>query len=331
MDKLKTLRVQHRLTQEQLAEQLRTTQQTVARWETGKSEPNLAALRDLAIIFGTSVDDLLDLNAGGRKGEIASSSHHHLWGGDGGYWGRLGVRPIGAKLSTWYPISLGMLEHIQESIAQATPDKPWLVVRTLNNRALVMNLNKIRRLSLLDEAQDEPEGDWEPEWDSSEGCPQEVYVALGQYYNDVILGGQDSFSDPDASEAFNTLINELVEAKKLDQDSLEACLINTNVHFIDGSKETWEIEGEISWTLYAEAELQSEMVTMLDLSAAMGGFEIYVSRDQVALVDMPLQPMLDAAKEELEMLDEDQRAEAEAEAKVAVKKAAAKRAAPRKS
>jgi len=60
--RLKELRQSLGLTQEALAKALQTTQQTIARWETGKAEPNLSSLRDLAMIFGTSVDDVVGSN-----------------------------------------------------------------------------------------------------------------------------------------------------------------------------------------------------------------------------------------------------------------------------
>jgi transcriptional regulator with XRE-family HTH domain len=62
MKRLKELRQSLGLTQEALAKALQTTQQTIARWETDKAEPNLSALRDLAMIFGTSVDDVVGSN-----------------------------------------------------------------------------------------------------------------------------------------------------------------------------------------------------------------------------------------------------------------------------
>ena len=59
---IKILRNEARLTQAELAEMLGTTQQTIARWESGKSEPNITALKDLAMIFGCSVGDLLEMS-----------------------------------------------------------------------------------------------------------------------------------------------------------------------------------------------------------------------------------------------------------------------------
>lgn len=62
-EKLKTLRAQQGLTQEQLAQRLYVTRTAVSRWETGTGTPNLDSLQALARLFGVSVDDLLSTDA----------------------------------------------------------------------------------------------------------------------------------------------------------------------------------------------------------------------------------------------------------------------------
>jgi transcriptional regulator with XRE-family HTH domain len=47
-------------------------QQTIARWETGKAEPNLAALSDLAAILNTSIDELLGI---GRSPKVIENGY----------------------------------------------------------------------------------------------------------------------------------------------------------------------------------------------------------------------------------------------------------------
>ena len=50
------------LTQEQLAEQLHVTRQTLSKWESNLSKPDIDSLKTLASIFGCSVESLLDEN-----------------------------------------------------------------------------------------------------------------------------------------------------------------------------------------------------------------------------------------------------------------------------
>ena len=58
-DDVKTLRRQSNLTQEELAEQLHVTRQTVSTWETGKNMPNLETLHALSQLFNISLEKLL--------------------------------------------------------------------------------------------------------------------------------------------------------------------------------------------------------------------------------------------------------------------------------
>ena len=58
-EKLKTLRIERGLTQEQLAARLYVTRTAVSKWETGGGSPNLDSLQAVARLFDVSVDDLL--------------------------------------------------------------------------------------------------------------------------------------------------------------------------------------------------------------------------------------------------------------------------------
>ncbi len=56
---IKTARVRKKLTQDELAEKLYVTRQTVSNYETGKSRPDIEILVSLADILGTEVNELL--------------------------------------------------------------------------------------------------------------------------------------------------------------------------------------------------------------------------------------------------------------------------------
>ena len=56
---LRSLRDQHGLTQEELAERLFVTRQAVSRWENGETLPNADTLRRLSALFGVSINTLL--------------------------------------------------------------------------------------------------------------------------------------------------------------------------------------------------------------------------------------------------------------------------------
>ena len=58
-DKLYELRKKQGLTQEEAAEKLGVTRQTVSKWETDQSAPELEKLMALAELFSVSTDELL--------------------------------------------------------------------------------------------------------------------------------------------------------------------------------------------------------------------------------------------------------------------------------
>lgn len=58
-DKIRELRLIHRLSQTELAKSLHVSQQVITKWENGKSEPSSSAINDLASYFNVSADYLL--------------------------------------------------------------------------------------------------------------------------------------------------------------------------------------------------------------------------------------------------------------------------------
>lgn len=61
-ENLSALRNSHHYTQEQLADKLGVTRQTISKWEMGVSEPSLDLLDKIADLYGCTVDELM-----GRK------------------------------------------------------------------------------------------------------------------------------------------------------------------------------------------------------------------------------------------------------------------------
>ena len=61
-NRLKEVRLKNHLTQEELAEKMKTDKVQISRWEHGKAVPRSGALIDLASILGVSVDYLLGLS-----------------------------------------------------------------------------------------------------------------------------------------------------------------------------------------------------------------------------------------------------------------------------
>lgn len=55
---IKKLRLKHNLSQYQLAKKLNLSQQTIAKWENGKSFPRSEVLPKLAAIFNCKIEEL---------------------------------------------------------------------------------------------------------------------------------------------------------------------------------------------------------------------------------------------------------------------------------
>lgn len=58
-EKLRDLRIQSNMSQEQLAELLHVTRQTVSKWEQGVNQPDIYTLKQYASIFNVSLDELI--------------------------------------------------------------------------------------------------------------------------------------------------------------------------------------------------------------------------------------------------------------------------------
>jgi transcriptional regulator with XRE-family HTH domain len=57
--KLKDARIQAGLTQEQVAEKIMVSRQTISNWENGKSLPDIVSIMNLSNLYQISIDELL--------------------------------------------------------------------------------------------------------------------------------------------------------------------------------------------------------------------------------------------------------------------------------
>ena len=79
-DNLVQMRKLLQLTQEDLAEKLGVTRQSVAKWESGESIPDLDKCKQLADIFGVSLDDLANYEPEENLGLGLPPKGKHLFG-----------------------------------------------------------------------------------------------------------------------------------------------------------------------------------------------------------------------------------------------------------
>ena len=79
-DNLANLRKLHDMTQEELAEKINVSRQSIAKWESGDSVPDLEKCKLLSEIFGVSLDDLANYEAETHMGMNIPPKGKHLFG-----------------------------------------------------------------------------------------------------------------------------------------------------------------------------------------------------------------------------------------------------------
>ena len=154
-------------------------QQTVARWENGKTEPSLQQLRDLAMIFGTSVDVVL----GKDKSVSRYPKYFHLENDsahDDHHFGDIGINLSKGEITKWYPISNKNVNLFNSIYVDNVGEHDFIVFETLNNRQVAVSLKNITSVTLVEEAVDEPIGDWSYTFREAM-LPTEMYSAIDEY------------------------------------------------------------------------------------------------------------------------------------------------------
>ena len=84
---IRKLRIEHKMTQEELAEKLCVSFQAVSKWECGTTTPDIATLPHIALIFGVSMDVLFSMESNDYIERISSliysdhiiSSENFVW------------------------------------------------------------------------------------------------------------------------------------------------------------------------------------------------------------------------------------------------------------
>jgi transcriptional regulator with XRE-family HTH domain len=290
MKHLKEIRQAHNLSQEEVAKMLKTTQQTIARWEASKAEPNINALRDLAMIFGTSVDDLLGTNPISNK---VTSTILYQFGENtmvDGFGGHVGLLLRGEKQTKWFPITLETANTISKALANMEEDNEFFYILTLNNRLLLINPTKVRRIWLLDDACDPPE-DWGKEAaEDYSGNPIELYRGLDAYFYD-----RDDLCKK-SSEPYIKVIEGFIKKRKIDAEKADQLLHETSIFMADGTIAAYYADPSCLWQIMFNLDLD-DMPKMLAIHSYGGDYDSYYPTANVAVVSMPLIDVMDAAKE----------------------------------
>lgn len=295
MKRLQELRKGIGFTQAALAQALGVSQQAVARWEKGDAEPNIAMLRDLATVMGTSVDDLLEFDRGGSR----VSSQHWQPADDqvvDGFWGHIGVLLPGQSDCHWYPITKGEQARVSRNLEGAVEASAWMVIATLNNRVLVINPTVVQRIRLLDDAADQPDDDgWNLTWDGYQGLSPEIYNAIGDYF-----WNESAFS-ADYSKPLQQIALDQIKEHEMSDEAAYRLLEWTSLYLEGGSEVTFRGEEEELYSLTLDADCQA--LERVVLTNQDNGELNFFPAHRIALISMPLTQYQKAARAEMDELE----------------------------
>lgn len=79
-DNLVDLRKYHAMSQEELAEKIGVSRQTLSKYETGESLPDIEKCKALADVFGITVDDLISYEKTDGMGLMVPPKGKHIFG-----------------------------------------------------------------------------------------------------------------------------------------------------------------------------------------------------------------------------------------------------------
>ncbi len=280
MLRLKELRAKFNITQKDLAKRLQMSQQAIAKWENGTAEPSVKNLRELAVIFGISVDNLL------CDSKTVKTTHFCSYGPKknedieiDGFWGNLGVKIKGQKKSRWYPITQKTYEYIYMAIQN---ENKWINIETLNNKYLLINKTNIKKFSLVEEACDAVPDDWDLQWDAYDGNCDVAYDCLYDY----LCEGTENIP-----ERLLQGIKDVIKNNNLSDYDLEKSVCLLGVIDADGQEEymfpnLWsQIQELFDWY----EELNEQNVSSIIVEADEGDF--FFNSNEVAVIEAPINQM----------------------------------------
>lgn len=298
MKRLRELREKARYSQQQLAEMLDTTQQTIARWESGKAEPNLAALRDLAICLHTTVDSLL-----GRTPVLPSqTTNPFAWidGDESGFWGHIGIRLPQAPFTRWYPVSTRTMKEVYRDVQCDDPDE-WITFQTLNNKMVIFAPTQSLWVIFLDEADDGLDGDWQLEADAFEGWPEEIYNCIEARFD---YSGDDK--DPQKfSKKIVAATDELMQTHAIDEEKATRLCSESRVIFRDGAERQFVCSPENMANAFFDFDIGIKLAgtLMLRLDDDYGARDFFISVSRMALMELPLVKLKEGLEQDLPELE----------------------------
>ena len=196
-NRIKERRTKYRLTQADLAKHLDVSQQTIARWESGKSEVPMTAYQKMVVLFGCSITDLIKVpdddevskavkRLNEAREEFYDSPDHNI------PWGTLSVEFLGEVSDLHMPIDRYTYNNVWSELVDMVSDTErtsWCT--TLDNRYIFINTELIKTVRFTDD-NDEPMPNFYHE---------EIYKILDGESDDLV-DQQLEEVDPEAAKEF---------------------------------------------------------------------------------------------------------------------------------
>ena len=153
---LKAFRTRYGITQHDLAKQLATTQQAIARWESGQSPIPAKHLRDIAVLLCCSIESLLGEDDVKAKSMATQKKINKTSADDELAYGTVKVDFGGnAKNRREWPITCGergrLLNQMQDRNGEDIPSEAhtWINFDTLDDRMVFINASALESLRLI--------------------------------------------------------------------------------------------------------------------------------------------------------------------------------------
>lgn len=274
MNKLKDLRTKLQLTQKQVAERLDTTQQTIQRWESGHTAIPASHLKDLSVLFGCSIDELLgvDAKAKRRTEGFARARRETPWGT---------LKVTFAFGEREYPIDdheySDLIDEFHSAVEFARPSG-WVQFTALDNRLVFLNPAFISEIETIT--------------DDEEAMPffvsPEAYQALSK---DNLLTDAGPLLQEECTKLL-THLNMGSPQGELDLDEVHEKLNSLEVISGSGKSITGYLSDDVATSVFIlEGGHEIEPNSFLTMSAEDGRYH-WVNLTAVAAIEVPVEAYL---------------------------------------
>ncbi len=269
---------------------LNVSQQTIARWENTSSELKMSVLRDLAIALHTSSGALSSGSNDTQPFVSIPSKRYAQKHADQEsldyFWGHAGVKLRNSRKSLWYPITAKEYERVYRFVQRSTKSA-WAGFETINKRFVAFPISNIYQLTLLDDAADHDEDDWELAPDAYSGWPDDLYDCLDDFDHLPEEKLKEQYSD----KLIKTARDAWASLKDFGYNEIYEFLDYTTLYRIDGSKFKCLPDELLLHDLYVEVDdeyFECLPPNVMILNEIEFGRTLVISKSQIELIDIPM-------------------------------------------